>query len=93
VIRHGLLVGREFAQPVGRGRDRSRQIADTAPRNILLIEVVLLEQGETLQFGVGFGERQHRGIARRDRLYLGVREFLAADVLGPAGGVVAGDDL
>ena len=93
VIRHGLLVGREFAQPVGHAGDGSRQIAHAAAGDVLLVEVVLLEQGEPLQFGVGLGERQHGRVARCDRLDLGVGEFLAADVLGPAGGVVAGDDL
>ena len=55
--------------------------------------MVFLEQGEPLQFGVGLGEREHGRVARRDRLDLGIGEFLAADVLGPAGGVVAGHDL
>jgi len=46
-----------------------------------------------LQFGVGFGQRQNGRVARRYRLDLGVGEFLAANVLGPASGVVTGDDL
>ena len=55
--------------------------------------VVLLQEGEPLQLGVGLGQGQHRRVARRNRLDLGVGEFLAADVLGTAGGVVAGHDL
>jgi hypothetical protein len=55
--------------------------------------MVLFEQVEPLQLGIGLGERQHRRIARCNRLDLGIGEFLAADVLGAAGGVVAGDDL
>ena len=43
--------------------------------------------------GVGLGERQHGRIAGGDGFDLGVGEFLAADVLGAAGGIVAGDDL
>ena len=70
-----------------------RQIADATAGDVLLIQVVLLEQGEPLQFGVGLGECQHRRVSRRDRLDLGVGEFLAADVLGTTGGVVAGHDL
>ena len=46
-----------------------------------------------MQFGVGLGQGQDRRVAGRNRLDLGVGEFLAADVLGAAGGVVAGDDL
>ena len=84
---------RELGKPIGQAGDGRRQIADATAGDVLLIEVVLLEQGEPLQFGVGLGERQHRRVARRDRLDLGVGEFLAADVLGTAGGVVAGHDL
>ena len=78
---------------LGQAGDGCRQIADATAGDVLLIQVVLLEQGEPLQFGVGLGERQHGRVARRDRLDLGVGEFLAADVLGTAGGVVAGHDL
>jgi len=46
-----------------------------------------------LQLGVGLGQRQDGRVAGGNRLDLGIGEFLAADVLGPAGGVVAGDDL
>jgi hypothetical protein len=59
----------------------------------LFIQVVLFQEGETLQLGVGLGEGQYRRVARCNRLDLGIGEFLAADVLGTAGGVVAGDDL
>ena len=52
-----------------------------------------LSKVEPLQFGVGLGEGQDRRVARCNRLDLGIGEFLAADVLGTAGGVVAGDDL
>jgi hypothetical protein len=55
--------------------------------------VVFLQDGEPLQLGVGFGKGQDRWIARGNRLYLGVGEFLAADVFGTASGVFAGDDL
>ena len=83
----------ELGQTLGQAGDGPRQIAHAAAGDVLLVEVVLLEQGEPLQFGVGLGERQHRRVARRNRLDLGVGQFLAADVLGTAGGVVAGDDL
>ena len=55
--------------------------------------MVLLQEVEALQFGVGLGQRQHGRVAGGNRLDLGVGEFLAADVLGAAGGVVAGHDL
>ena len=61
--------------------------------HVLLVHVILLEQCEPLQFGIRFGEREHGGIARRDSLHLGVGKFLRADVIGAAGGVLAGDDL
>jgi len=39
------------------------------------------------------GQRQHRRVARRDRLHLGVGEFLAADILGPKATLVpVGED-
>jgi len=41
-----------------------------------------------LQFGVGLGERQHGRVARRDGFDLGIGEFLAADIIGPAGGIL-----
>ena len=91
--RRGGLVRRQLGQALGQAGDGPRQIAHAAAGDVLLVEVILLEQGEPLQFGVGLGEGQHGRVARRDRLDLGIGKFLAADVLGPAGGVVAGHDL
>ena len=91
--RGGGLVRGELGQPFGQAGDGARQIAHAAAGDVLLVQVVLFEKVEPLQLGVGLGERQHRRVARRNRLDLGVGEFLAADVLGAAGGVVAGDDL
>ena len=51
--------------------------------------MVLLEQIQALQLGVGLGEGEDRWVAGRDRFDLGIGEFLTADVLGSAGGVVA----
>ena len=48
---------------------------------------------EPLQLGVGFGEGEHGRVARGDRFDLGIGEFLAADVLGTAKGIVAGHHL
>ena len=78
---------------LGQARDPAWQITHAAAGDVLFVEMVLLEQGEPLQFGIGLGKRQYRRVARCNRLDLGVGEFLAADVLGTAGGVVAGDDL
>jgi len=83
---HGLVC-REFGQPVGQAGNHGRQIANITAGDVLLIHVILLEQGEALQFGIGLGKRQDRRVARRDRLDLGIREFLPADVIGAAGGV------
>ena len=55
--------------------------------------MVLLEDGQPLQFSVGFGEREHRRVARGDGFHLGIGQFLPADVLGPAGGVIPCHDL
>ena len=62
----------------------SGKLAQASPGEILLVRVVLLQDREPLQFGIRLGERQDRGIARRDRLHFGIGEFLAADVLGAA---------
>ena len=59
----------------------------------MLVKVVLLEQSEPLQLGISLGQSQYSWIARGNRLDLGIAQFLAADVLGTAGGVVPGDDL
>jgi len=58
----------------------------------LFVEVVLVEQGEPSQFGIGLGDSQNPRVARSNGLDLCIREFLAAGVFGPPGGVVAGDD-
>ena len=55
--------------------------------------MALFQQCEPLQFGIGLGERQYRRIARRDRLDLGVAQFLTADILGAAGGIIARNNL
>ena len=81
------------ATALGQPGDGVRQVAQGAAGEELLVGVVLLQDRQPLQFGVGLGQRQHGRVARGDRLHLGVGEFLAADVLGPAGGVVAGHDL
>ena len=73
--------------------DGLRQLADAAAGEVLLVGVVLLQDGQPLQFGVGLGQREHRRVARGDRLDLGVGQLLAADVLGAAGGVLAGHHL
>jgi hypothetical protein len=59
----------------------------------LLVGMMLFEEGEALQLGIRFGERQHRRVARRDGFHLGVGKLLAADILGLAHGAVAGHDL
>ena len=69
------------------------QVAQAAAGEVLLVGVVLLQHGQPLQLGVGLGQRQHRRVAGGNRLDLGVGQLLAADVLGPAGGVVAGHHL
>ena len=89
----GRQVGREVGDALGQPGDGVGQLADAAAGEVLLVDVVLLQDGQPLQFGVGLGERQHRRVARGDGLDLGVGEFLAADVLGAAGGVVAGHHL
>ena len=86
----GLMVGRQIGKAFGQARNGGRQILDAEAGYILLVEVILLEQSQPLQFGVGLGERQHGGIARRDGLDLGVGKLLGADVLGArAGNLVA----
>ena len=87
------LVRREIGQSPGQAGNGARQIAHAAAGDVLFVHVVLFEQGEPLQFGIGFGQGQDGRVARCDGLDLGIGKFLAADVLGPAGGVVAGDDL
>lgn len=57
------------------------------------VQMVLPQDGESLQFGVSFGERQHRRIAAGDGFDFGERQFLTADVFGSAGCVVAGHHL
>jgi hypothetical protein len=47
--------------------------------------VVLFQEVEALQLGIGLGQRQYRRVARRNRLDFGVRKFLATNVLGPPG--------
>ena len=89
----GGLVGGELGQALRQAGDGAGQVAHAAAGEVLLVGVVLLQEGEPLQLGVGLGQRQHRRVARGDRLDLGVGEFLAADVLGTAGGVVAGHHL
>ena len=51
--------------------------------------MILLEQVQALQLGVGLGEGEDRRVAGCDGFDLGIGEFLTADVLGAAGGVVA----
>jgi hypothetical protein len=60
------------------------QLAQVRPGEVLLVGVVLLQDGEPLQLGVGLGQGQHGRVARGDRLDLGVAQFLPADVLGTA---------
>ena len=60
---------------------------------VLLVGVVLLQDGQALDLGVRLGQRQHGGVAGGDGLDLGVGELLAADVLGLADGEVAGHHL
>jgi hypothetical protein len=86
------LVGAELGQPFGQAFNGRGQVAHTAAGDVLLVEMVLFEQVEPLQLGVGLGQREYRRVAGGNRLDLGVREFLPADVIGAAGGVVAGDD-
>ncbi len=87
------FVRRELGKPTGQAANRRRQVTNATAGDVLLIQVVLLEQGEPLRFGVGLGECEHGRLARRDRLDLGVGKFLAADIFCPSGGVVAGHDL
>ena len=82
----GGHVGGETIQPLVRSSMVSgRSLAP--PGQVLLVSVVLPQDGEPLQFGVGLGQRQHRRVAGRDGFHLGVGQFLAADVLGLADGV------
>ena len=55
--------------------------------------MVLPEDAEPLQLGVGLGEREHGGIPRRDRFHLGIGEFLSTDVFGTADDIIACHDL
>ena len=87
------LVRREVLQALGQIGNGPRQIPDTAAGDVLFIQVVLLQEGEPLQLGVGFGKREHSRVARSNRLHLGIGEFLGADVFGTAGGVFARHDL
>ena len=89
----GRQVGREVGQALGQPGDGLGQLAQGPAGEILLVGVVLLQDRQPLQFGVGLGQRQHRRVARGDGLHLGVGQLLAADILGPAGGVVAGHHL
>ena len=89
----GCQVGREAGQALCQRGDGLGQLAEAAAGEVLLVGVVLLQDGQPLQFGVGLGQRQHGRVARGDGLHLGVGQFLAADVLGAAGGVVAGHHL
>ena len=79
----GRLIGFEVGCPPGELGNRFGQLAAVAAGEVLLVGVVLLEDRQPLQFGVGFGERQHGRVARRDGFDFGIGEFLAADVLGP----------
>src|SRR5271163_4961407 len=80
-VRSGLVLS-EPGKAIGQACDGRWQTVHATAGDVLLIQVVLLEQGEPLQFGVGLGECQHRRVSRRDRLDLGVGKFLAADVFG-----------
>ena len=83
----------EVGHPPGKPGDGLGQLAEAPPGEVLLIGVVLLQDGEPLQLGLGLGERQDRRIPRGDGLHLGKRELLAADVFGPADGRLARHDL
>ena len=71
--------------------DSRREIADAPAGDVLLVHVVLLQEIEAMQLRVGLGEGQDRRVAGSNRFDLGVGEFLTADVLGSAGGIVAGE--
>ena len=86
-------VGSKDRPGVCRADRWSGQLAERPAGNVLFVGVVLLEQGQPLQLGVGLGERQDGRVARRDRFDLGVGKLLAADVLGTAGGVVTRHNL
>jgi hypothetical protein len=55
----------------------------------LLIHVVLFQEIEALQLCVGLSQGEHSRVTGCNRFDLGIGQFLAADVLGPAGGIVA----
>jgi hypothetical protein len=93
VGRERLLVLAELREPFIQAPDRDRQVSDVAAGEVLLVEVVLFQEVESLEFCVRLSKREHGRVARRDRLDLGVGEFLAADVFGTAGGVVSSYDL
>ena len=59
-----------------------RQGPQLAPGQVLLVSMVLLEDMQPVQCGVGLGQRQDGGVAGRDGFHLGVGELLGADVLG-----------
>jgi hypothetical protein len=87
------IVGREAGQALGQARDGKRQVAQAAAGEVLLIGVVLLQDGEPLKFSIGLGQGKHGRIARRNRLDLGIRQLLTANVIGAAAGIVAGHNL
>src|SRR5208337_4431264 len=83
------LVRRQVGQTPGQAGNGPWQIPHAATGDVLFVQVVLFQKVEPLQLGLGLGQGQYRGVARCNRLDLGVAQFLAADVLGTAGGVVA----
>ena len=61
----GGLVSRELGQTLGQTGDGPWQITHAAAGDVLFVEVVLLEEAQPLQLGVGLGEGEHGRVARR----------------------------
>ena len=84
---------RQTVAAAGQSGDVSRQLPQFAAGQKLLVGMVFFQDGQALQFGVGFGQGQDGEIARRDGLDFSVGELLSADVLGTAHGAGASHDL
>ena len=78
VSRSAVKLGEPRPEP----GNRLGQLPHVPAGEELLVGVVLPQGREPLELGVRLGERQDGRVARGDGLHLGVRELLAADVLG-----------
>ena len=83
-----LAIGGELFVTVVQIAYRGGQVADLTASHILFVQVVLFQNRQSLQLGIRLSERQNGGIAGGNRLHFRIRQFLTADVFGPARGVV-----